>query len=238
MTTINYYNKNEFWIKITTISLISALLIITMHTINNIKGKFDDSLISINALNYIHWFTRNAVKLFWMISAVLFYRNFNLSKITIKYKSRLKSLIIPYLIWNIIGIILTWCINLIPSIANHINDLVLFYPSLENIIEGVFHYKFNIIFWFIFELILLVILSPLIYILLANKISGIITIVVFYIFSPLIFNNQTIIRGGESWIYYLIAAYVSIHFYRMTQIKIPNKLSIVFIIIAFMLTYY
>lgn len=75
MTTINYYNKNEFSIKITTISLISALLIITMHTINNINGKFYDSLISINTLNYIHWFTCNAVKLFWMISAILFFLN-------------------------------------------------------------------------------------------------------------------------------------------------------------------
>lgn len=223
---IHYYNKKEFWNKVTYISLLSACMIVIMHTINNTVDKFNNSPLSTDLLNNIHFLTRNAVKLFWMISALLFYRDYNLSKVKQKYRSRFKSLVIPYLIWNIIGVIFTYIIYSVPSLKEQVNGLELFSPSFNNIIEGVFHYKYNIIFWYIFELILLTILSPIIYISLYDKYIGLVVLIIFYTFSPNLFENQNIIRGGESWIYYLIAAYISIHYFNKTLIKLNNTQSI------------
>lgn len=235
--TPKYYTKDEFWNKVAFVSLLSAILILTMHTINNVNGKYANSPLSTEFLNYIHYFTRNAVKLFWMISAFLFYRDYNLSKTTSKYKSRFNSLVIPYLLWNLIGIFFTWTISSTAVLSEQVNSLSLFYPSWQNLFEGLFHYKYNIIFWFIFELILLVALAPFIYIMLSNKYIGVITLVVFYFVSPYIFDNQNIIRGGNSWGYYLAAAYAGIHFYKQIQIKVNNKIAFICGVAAVMLTY-
>lgn len=66
------HSKNQFWNKVALMSLLCSLLILTMHTINNVMGKYEFSPFSDSVLNFIHWITHNAVKLFWMLSAVLF----------------------------------------------------------------------------------------------------------------------------------------------------------------------
>lgn len=222
---ITYHNTSDFWKKVTIVSLLSALMIVTMHTINNVSVKYEHSPITDVVLQYIHWITHNAVKLFWMLSALLFYRDYTCGKIMYKYKSRFTSLVIPYLSWNVISMLLFGIIGFVPALKAQLNSLEPFTLNAENVFLGLFHHKYNMIFWFIFELILLVALAPIIYKLLKNKITGVISLMLFYILTPYIFSSSIVIRGGYSWIFYLIAAYVGIHWFDKIWIKINPILS-------------
>lgn len=172
---LEFFDKNTFWEKVTVVSLLSAIMILTMHTINNVADKYTHSPITVSILTYIHWVTHNAVKIFWMLSALLFYRNYSKVNMVAKYKSRAKSLIVPYLSWNAISMCLLGIIGIVPLLANQLNTLEPFTFTLNNVVLGLFHHKYNMIFWFIFELIILVGLSPVIYLCLKNKIVGLVT---------------------------------------------------------------
>lgn len=222
---LEFFDKNTFWKKVTVVSLLSAIMILTMHTINNVADKYTHSPITVSILTYIHWVTHNAVKIFWMLSALLFYRNYSKVNMVAKYKSRAKSLIVPYFSWNVISMCLFSIIGVVPLLANQLNTLEPFTFTLNNVALGLFHHKYNMIFWFIFELIILVGLSPVIYLCLKNKIVGLICIGLFYIFSPYIFVSDTIIRGGMSWIFYLIAAYFGIHWFKYSTSRTTSSIS-------------
>lgn len=224
---VEKHSKDQIWNKVTLMSLLCSLLILTMHTINNVMGKYEFSPVSDSILNFIHWITHNAVKLFWMLSAILFYRDYKYSLTAKKYKSRFKSLFIPYLLWNLLSMLFTWFIYCVPSLRSMVNGYDLFYPSCDNIIMGLFHYKYNIIFWFIFELIILVAAAPIIFTILKNKYVGIISIILFYVFAPTIFKDSSLIRGGESWTFYLIAAYMGIHYFDLCMTKISKYIAVI-----------
>lgn len=190
------YETSDFWKKVSIVSLLCAVLIVTMHTINNVSGKYINSPYTDSILQYVHWITHNAVKLFWMLSAVLFYRDYTCSKIIDKYKSRFRSLVIPYISWNVISMLLFGIIGIVPSLSSQLNSLEPFTLTADNIFLGLFYHKYNMIFWFIFELILLVMLAPIIYLCLKNKRIGIIIMALFYILKSYIFDSQNVIRGG------------------------------------------
>lgn len=234
---LEFFDKNTFWKKVTVVSLLSAIMILTMHTINNVADKYTHSPITVSILTYIHWVTHNAVKIFWMLSALLFYRNYSKVNMVAKYKSRAKSLIVPYFSWNVISMCLFCIIGVVPLLANQLNTLEPFTFTLNNVVLGLFHHKYNMIFWFIFELIILVGLSPVIYLCLKNKIVGLICIGLFYIFSPYIFVSDTIIRGGMSWIFYLIAAYFGIHWFKYSTLRTTSSISYLCILGVFVLNF-
>lgn len=234
---LEFFDKNTFWKKVTVVSLLSAIMILTMHTINNVADKYTHSPITVSILTYIHWVTHNAVKIFWMLSALLFYRNYSKVNMVAKYKSRAKSLIVPYFSWNVISMCLFGIIGVVPLLANQLNTLEPFTFTLNNVVLGLFHHKYNMIFWFIFELIILVGLSPVIYLCLKNKIVGLICIGLFYIFSPYIFVSDTIIRGGMSWIFYLIAAYFGIHWFKYSTLRTTSSISYLCILLVIVLNF-
>lgn len=121
-----------------------------------------------------HLFTnelaRTAVPLFFLISGILFFRtpDFNFSIYLSKLKSRIRSLFIPYIFWNLavfgVQAISQW---LFPSMLSGRNKLITNFSSLDfltmfwnhNHVGEPICYQF----WFIRDLIIVVILSPIIY---------------------------------------------------------------------------
>ncbi|MGN1157305.1 MAG: acyltransferase family protein, partial [Agathobacter sp.] len=141
MISFEKYATPDFWKKVSILSLLCAIMIVTMHTINNVSGKYENSPVTDSVLQFVHWMTHNAVKLFWMLSALLFYRNYTCNEIISKYKSRFKSLVIPYLSWNTISMLLFGLIGLVPLLANQLNSLEPFTLSVENVLLGLFQYN-------------------------------------------------------------------------------------------------
>ena len=91
-----------------------------------------------------------AVPGFFMCSGYLFYRNLTWKKVTEKLKRRVFSLVIPFLIWNLLYYILHFVARRIPYFGQLFDTTVPF--SLQEFINAVFCYKYNPVFWFMLYL--------------------------------------------------------------------------------------
>ena len=113
-----------------------------------------------------------AVPIFYFISGFLFFHGVSkISECFPKIKRRITTLLIPYIIWNII--FFSWYILLaiIPGISSFDNGDVLSNVSLSDPI-GTFLFFFikpvGFHLWFLRDLILFVVLSPMLYVLIRN----------------------------------------------------------------------
>lgn len=109
-----------------------------------------------------------AVPLFYFISGVLFFKSVNRVKDCISgIRKRILSLLVPYMIWNVIFVGWYLVMSIIPGISGFINSDMLSHFSINTPIVSLdylllepagFH------LWFLRDLILYVFLSPLIYV--------------------------------------------------------------------------
>lgn len=167
-----------------------------------------------------------SVALFSLISGYYLYHNessVNLPLYIEKLQKRGTSLLLPYVLWNIIALLLLWMKNTIgsklgPSFAyNQIEyDLI----SNSNFIDLLL-LPIDGSLWYIREIIFLIILSPLAYWLMYNKRIGIALLIVLYL--CLLFGIEGVKPATYNIkVHFLLGIYLGIH-----KIHIPliiNKL--------------
>lgn len=92
--------------KITWMTFICNVIILFHHA--NLKTYFSNkyTLSSAIVMDFFSALSVIAMTWFFFITGYLFYRNLEYDKIPLKWKSRVKSLVIPYIIWNTISVIL------------------------------------------------------------------------------------------------------------------------------------
>ena len=153
-------------------------------TINKVKYGMDNPDWYFYVVNFFsEVLARICVPLFFIISGYLFFnrREFNGSVYRQKLKSRFKTLFVPFILWNIIAII--WKLKcFLPSFSSYYRPLEV-HLSIERLINTLFCngdsngiivgtpstemmygiYPIDLPLWYIRELMLMVILSPIIY---------------------------------------------------------------------------
>lgn len=217
--------------KLSSYSAILALLVILIHTDNTyIYASLSDGSLISRITSAIEWVISKdiasiAVPSFFMISGVLFYRDFTIDKYPQKLKSRIKSLIIPFLLWNLFRFLLFYVLGKLGIIERYLGAPRLVF-SLENLIKGVFFYKYNLGFWFMYQLILLTLVSPVIRLLVKNKWAGLVVILsLVALFSTDAlgsFLNVTLKKRFlllDCTIFYIIGAYIGTHFFDFVNKK-------------------
>lgn len=112
---------------------------------------------------------RITVPLLFLISGYLFFINFDLSKQTYrsKFQSRIRTLLIPFIIWNVATLIifaLAQKISLTSSFFSGLNSPIASYSLFDyfNAIVGINRMPIAMQFWFIRDLMVLVLLTPVI----------------------------------------------------------------------------
>lgn len=123
-----------------------------------------------------HGLFTGAVPIFLFTSGYLFYRNVDsVNKCFEKQKKRLVSVVMPFFLWSALYYIFF-------ATANKAFGVAMVSPvdiSVAGIIEGVLSYKYCFPLWFMWQLILYIITSPLIYLILKNgKLSAFLLAVV------------------------------------------------------------
>lgn len=149
-----------------------------------------------------------AVPGFFMVSAFLFYRNFNWNQLARKWGSRVRTLLIPYLFWNLFYYVAYLIMTHIPAIQARLERP----PAALSVGEfwrAAFSYQYNSVFWFLYQLILLVLLAPAIYVLLRNKLSGFATLGV--VFTLLMLRIDLPLLNMDALMYYLIGSILALH---------------------------
>ena len=134
------------------INIVLSFLIVIHHSFNiNIDYNVNIKNVAWIIERYLYNITECAVPIFFFMSAVLFYRDFHgeLETFKRKVKNRVKSLLLPYIIFNIIGYI--------KHIVFANQDFGLF-RLLGSIITSD-----TMPLWFLRELFILSILAPILY---------------------------------------------------------------------------
>ncbi len=164
--------ESKFRNKVCWFQFISSLLVIWTHAGN--AQLFLGPLIPSYPLRYMQEVTvpkliRVAIPCFLMISGYQFFRNFTIDKLPGKWKRRVKSLLVPYLLWNFLyyaGYLVAGLLGL-EKVVNRSVSL-----TLPNVLRAVFYFEYNPVFWFMYQLILLVLLAPVIYLFIRKLWSG------------------------------------------------------------------
>lgn len=155
-----------------------------------------------------------AVPAFFAISGYLFYncKEFDLFIYKSKIKRRVKSLLLPYILWNSLFLIYTWLIYMIyPPV---IQSLTSFFENFDiasflNSYWGVNGSPFLSPFWFIRDLIVLALLSyPLYFIIRKLKLFFIVCLIALWCLD---IANDVPGIGIRSLSFFSIGAYFSIH---------------------------
>jgi len=203
--------------KLRIISFISMIMIVFLHSYN-LTIKFSSGNIRFNSgynifiQNFFsQGITRVAVPIFFCISGYLFFLNMKgtINEFVVKYRRRAKSLLLPYLLWSVWGLVFYFVLQILPQSKNFFtSDLIVNY-SFEKILERIFVDPIPYQLWFIRDLLVLVILSPVIYWL--TKYFRALPIILFFIIWLEFFKFSFVIVTNESVFFFCLGAYFAIN---------------------------
>lgn len=163
------------------IQFLCGILIVILHS-NNISGyAFNKNTSYANQAVYyfeeiITVIGHVAVPIFFYITGYLMYRNYsnNFENYLKKVKSRISTLVQPYLIWNFIIVIFYWVLSRIPMIADRLNHM--YVPNnLGYIIRSILNSDFTPL-WYVRNIFILAVLSIIFYQIIRFKFGGMIII--------------------------------------------------------------
>lgn len=207
-------------------SFMLATFVVALHTIAFItnldegisrEGDYMFNIMHFILLNILVPVVNIAVPFFFAISGYLFSVNYTLVKTIDKYKSRVKSLVVPYLIWNCISVI--WYMALFKFAPSSVHIDNPFEP--HNVLLGIFCFKYNY-FWFIGFLIIYQFISPFLYILLKDKKIGLLIVaLVFILYVVKICHIKfTFTYNFSSFVMFIIGFYCGIHWKKLLSHRI------------------
>ena len=229
-TTISVSIGSDFWKKKEIVSFCLSIMVFFIH----ISSLAQYSHIEGNMTGFIEFlkkavhncFTQYAVPIYFIISGALFFRDYEDKKYFSKIKKRIHTLLIPYLIWNVV-----WMLFDIVTSYSFLNQFFIarekFVLSVPSVLESIFHHKCNGAFWFVFNLMVFVVFSPVIDKLIRNRYVGIAAtaaVAVLCLFK--IGLPESVFFSDTSIVYYLIGAIIGRHYFdgfckkssRITQI--------------------
>ena len=164
--------------RITVFTFALTILVIWVHSVNMSLPPQGEGFAAF-AGRVEDFFTnrlgQTAVPGFFMVSAYLFFRkapeHFSGAFVLKKWKRRAFTVLLPYLLWNLLyyvgRLMVSRCLGTLPGEPGYVPlDGITLY-------RAVVHYLYNPVFWYLQELILLILLAPLIWLLVKNRIIGI-----------------------------------------------------------------
>lgn len=235
-------DKEFFRNKVVWINGIMSIFIVFLHSHNierysNLKwsgSALIESFLSRGIGNL-------GVPLFFFMSAILFFQNYSWDKVLSKYKSRIKSILIPYLAWNSLYYLFFIVLISFP-LSRAFMDTKQIAIDGPTIFNAVFLYEYNGVYWFMYHLIFFVLLSPVIYGIIKWKYGILLPIgciiINYRIPTFAIFGNVLRI---DMFIFWLLGAYLAVHHRDRLYIrsnKTTGYLSLTVAIIAIVIRYF
>ena len=169
----------EFFDRITRLYFLLSIFVIFIHA-NNLTyyGEADGDLVW-TEVYYMEKLLSPVIgnictPTFFLLSGYLFFRNLDIFSVDIwtqvrkKQLRRVRTLLVPYLIWNSLYLLFYMFIARIPVVSHFMRNQAM-ELSFVNIVKGVFFHEANFVFWYMATLIILVVLTPLIALILKRK---------------------------------------------------------------------
>lgn len=224
--------KNRFLDTITILRFPLIILVLCIHSKTIVYYNAPDTTATLEVF-FSEYLSLGAVPTFFFISGYLFFRNgFSLELYKRKLKSRVKSLLIPYILWSLIAFAIL-SIKYLPVFASYFEnlhknpyDLNLFLMSFVDrpVPDGFTTNHTPLLYplWYVRDLILLVILSPLIYYVRSIKI---------WIIALLCFICGYVYVVGCEFQFYSVLFFVAGSYYTPPSIHYKSKSFEVFLLV-------
>ena len=217
-----------FWKKKEYISFLLSILILLIHS-DFAQDLVDNSLISVVNYKVSYFFaesiTRFAVPMFFMLSGTAFFKGYDSKKYLPKIKSRIFTLIIPYLLWNTIWML--WEIFTSYSFISRFTESPPYPLTLISILKGIFFYNCNPVFWYILDLIIFSLAAPIVYLIIKNKYVGIISVALISVVSLFgIYLPMGLFYYPMAIVFYLMGAIIGYHFFDLAAKKSSKPMQI------------
>ena len=146
-------SEKEFHNKISWFTFVYSLFVVWVHSFNAelFLGKTQDAR-TVAVLERIlgNVIAQFAVPGFFMISAYLFYRNFSWQKLGSKWTSRIRSILIPFLVWNFLYYLGYAAASRIPFLDEVVGKGKIPFGLLPAV-EATLHYTYNYVFWYLYQ---------------------------------------------------------------------------------------
>lgn len=205
--------------KIVYLSFIMALLIIVRHSSG--IGVYKSLTVFLFYFElFMGHFTDVIVPMFFAISGFLFYQNYDSNLLMTKWKTRFKSLVIPFIVWNLIGFGFAWMLLHIPGVGNAMNRKMPDYTFLTWARDVFFDTRYNVT-WFIRNLIIYIAITPFFFPIFRNRLGG--GVLLAFLIISHFFDYDSILRYSTPFI---LGAYFGVHFKNECQRRYDKKIRI------------
>ena len=232
--------EDQFRNKVTYYSFFTILGVVFIHAYNVEVYRLNKGSAGIE--RFVYWFETYCrtlqnicVPFFFMLSGYLFFRTFKWDKILYKYISRLHTVVIPYFLWCSLYYVYFICVTNAPYLVNAIGNIERVEFNFTTYFSWLWVDEYYV-FWFLKELILMILLTPVIYILFQNfrkvKVGGAVLFILFLMemgvfpvkFLPLNF-------------YYVVGAYIGINHKEWPLIR-ERKITLISMVLMISLLIY
>ncbi len=147
-----------------------------------------------------------------------------MNKIGKKLKKKVGTLVIPYILWNCFGMIFYMGITRIPMLSAMMNNGDTIPINVGNVLGGIFNHKYYFIFWYMQDLVVITfILTPLILLLLKNKVTAFISVFSLLLIS--LFNLNLPFLHTSSVMYFLVGGCLAVYFREWFEYRSSVKVS-------------
>lgn len=216
---MEYKDEAIFWRKKEFISFLLSILVFFIHSYFAPYAANDSFIATVNH-KVSYFFSRSvtqfAVPMFFILSGITFFKGYSNKKYPTKIKSRIFTLVIPYLLWNTIWMLWKIFISGESSIL-----------TLQGILKGIFFYGCNPPFWFIFDLIIFSFAAPLVFLIIKNKYVGMTAIILLPIVSLSgIHLPEKLFYYPMAIVFYLLGAVIGYHYFGFAAAKASKKMQI------------
>ena len=230
----NIQNETLFWKKKEFVSFILSILVLFIHSYFA-PNILNDSFVSLFNHKFSFFFSRSitqfAVPMFFILSGVSFFKGYNNKKYPKKIKSRIYTLVIPYLLWNTIWML--WeILGSLPLISKFSEANIPYPLTLESILQGIFFYKCNVPFWFVFDIIIFSFAAPLLFLVVKNKYVAITSVACLSILSLFgIHLPINLFYYPTSIVFFLIGAIIGYHFFGYVSQKTSKPIHFISLVL-------
>lgn len=203
--------ESQFRNKIYWFAFFFSLLVIWVHSANAeiYLGLTEESYLLFSFEDFIgNVIAQIAVPGFFMISSYLFYRNFSIYKLKDKWNTRIRTILIPFILWNFLYYIGYVIASRIPGLRDVVGKGMVPFTIMAAG-DAILHYTYNYVFWYLYQLILLILLAPVIYIVIKNRYTAAAAAVI--LLGAISQGYRLVYLNLDALLYYGTAAYFAIH---------------------------
>lgn len=155
--------------------------------------------------------TRITVPVFFLISGYLFFQHITgrFSEFIPKFRKRVKTLLVPYLLWSAWGLLFFFALQQIPQARGFFNNTLIENFSGPEILHTLLFDPIPYQLWFVRNLLYLVAFSPLIYWVL--KYTGIVPLILIFVVYIEAVDFSFVIIKRDAVFFFCLGAFLAIH---------------------------